>query len=224
MNVNNYAVAERIKEIRLSNGWTLEEMGKKLDTSKVSVYNWESGRNLPNKERLKAIAELGDMSVNELLYGSPRDYFFSVFPNDDIEDLDVAYELYLIQYKDEPYQSKETILNFYENTALPISKEIDKKVNESFIFGYSYSAYILIGLLRENIKENDIDEKNKRLLDLAISELDFSFEAFSKAHGLEKQDYKWALERLDVINDENNNILDFDVMELYDYIVSDMDE
>lgn len=69
MKVNLEDVAKRIKRIRLENGWTLEELGEKLDTSKVSVFSWESGRNLPNKMRIKMISDLANISVNELLYG-----------------------------------------------------------------------------------------------------------------------------------------------------------
>lgn len=34
-----------------------------------TVSNWETGKNLPNNERLKIIASLGDISIDELLYG-----------------------------------------------------------------------------------------------------------------------------------------------------------
>lgn len=88
--VNNNEVGSRIKNIRLTKGVTADEfgyeIGKKIDKetpkenapSQSLVSRWERGVNLPNKERLKAIAELGDMSVNELLYGSVEDYRFSI--------------------------------------------------------------------------------------------------------------------------------------------------
>jgi putative DNA-binding phage protein len=69
MNVNNRDVGQRIKQIRLTKGMTLEEFGKLFNASKGSVQGWESGRNLPNPERLRAIAKIGDTSVDELLYG-----------------------------------------------------------------------------------------------------------------------------------------------------------
>ena len=47
------ATGERIKDIRLELGETLEEFGDRFDTSKVTVFNWEKGRNLPNKSNLK---------------------------------------------------------------------------------------------------------------------------------------------------------------------------
>ena len=62
----------KIKQIRLEHGHTMEEFGKKFNTSKGTVNNWEKGRNKPNKENLKAIADLGNISVDELLYGSKK--------------------------------------------------------------------------------------------------------------------------------------------------------
>ena len=58
---------ERIKDIRLELGETLEEFGERFNTSKVTVFNWEKGRNLPNKSNLKKIAEIGGISVEELI-------------------------------------------------------------------------------------------------------------------------------------------------------------
>lgn len=62
-------LAQRINTIRLSLGMTMEEFGKKMDTSKGTVNNWEKGRNKPNKENLKIIATLGNITVDELLHG-----------------------------------------------------------------------------------------------------------------------------------------------------------
>lgn len=70
MEVNNIEVGNRIKSIRLDQGATMEEFGKAFNTSKGTVNNWEKGRNLPNKENLLKIAKLGNLSVEQLLYGS----------------------------------------------------------------------------------------------------------------------------------------------------------
>ena len=61
------ALGQRIKEIRINLGETMEEFGKRFNTSKGTVNNWEKGRNLPNKANLKSIADLADISVDELL-------------------------------------------------------------------------------------------------------------------------------------------------------------
>lgn len=69
--INKQNVGLRIKQIRLNKGYTLEAFGKLFDgATKGNVQQWEQGRSLPNKERIKAIAKFADMTVNELLYGS----------------------------------------------------------------------------------------------------------------------------------------------------------
>lgn len=74
MEVNLKEVGNRIKNIRISLGDSMESFGKKLDTSKAAVNNWEKGVNLPNNSRVKKIAELGHISVNELLLGPFETY------------------------------------------------------------------------------------------------------------------------------------------------------
>lgn len=103
MEANNKEVGFRVKNIRLQNGLTMEDFGKKLDTSKGTVNNWEKGRNLPNKENLKSIAELGNISVNELLYGNIKQYVYKVL-NNEISNYDDLYNKILeyllrVEYK-----------------------------------------------------------------------------------------------------------------------------
>ena len=59
---------ERIKDIRLELGETLEEFGKRFNppANRSLVSGWENGRYLPSPERLKVIAELGGLSVEQL--------------------------------------------------------------------------------------------------------------------------------------------------------------
>lgn len=75
MEVDKKAVGHRISLIRKRKGLTLEEFGKKTaDALKSNVSKWERGLSLPNNERLKIIADLGGVSVDELLYGDERHY------------------------------------------------------------------------------------------------------------------------------------------------------
>ncbi|HEM3633703.1 TPA: helix-turn-helix domain-containing protein [Streptococcus suis] len=83
---NNIQVGERIKQIRLSVGESMEKFGERFETSKGTVNNWEKGRNLPNKENLKKISELGQMTVNELLYGNVDNLIESILLNFDFYD------------------------------------------------------------------------------------------------------------------------------------------
>lgn len=75
-------VGHRIKEIRIKNGLSQREFAKRTNSTIPAISNWENGRNLPNKERLKAIAELGEISVDELLYGNIDRYIELVLKND----------------------------------------------------------------------------------------------------------------------------------------------
>lgn len=78
LKVNKRNVGLRIRQIRNSLNLTLEEFGKifssdvnnKLNAGKSNVSTWERGDSLPNKQRLEIIAKKGNMTVNELLYGS----------------------------------------------------------------------------------------------------------------------------------------------------------
>nr|DAQ82465.1 MAG TPA: helix-turn-helix domain protein [Caudoviricetes sp.] len=67
--INKPRVGVRIKDIRLEKGMSMEEFGKRFNTSKATVNNWEKGRNLPNKENLKIIADLAGITVQKLLEG-----------------------------------------------------------------------------------------------------------------------------------------------------------
>ena len=69
--VNKKEVGERIRRIRLEMGYSMTEFAKAIDTKAKSgtVSNWETGKNLPNNERLSNIAFQGQMSVDELLHG-----------------------------------------------------------------------------------------------------------------------------------------------------------
>lgn len=86
MQPNKKLVGKRIQAIRLEKGLTLDEFGKLIGASKSSISEWESGKHLPpaksiisrwekgamlpNSSRLERVAELGNITVNELLYGN----------------------------------------------------------------------------------------------------------------------------------------------------------
>ncbi|KAA9242799.1 MULTISPECIES: helix-turn-helix domain-containing protein [Aerococcus] len=63
------AVGHRIRQLRKSLGLNQTEFAKRINATLPAVSNWETGKNLPNNERLKAIADLGGITVEYLLYG-----------------------------------------------------------------------------------------------------------------------------------------------------------
>jgi transcriptional regulator with XRE-family HTH domain len=74
MSIDNKEVGIRIRNIRQSNGLSQSSFGEKVGNAHKSlVSKWERGENLPNNERINTIAELGNISVNELLHGDPVD-------------------------------------------------------------------------------------------------------------------------------------------------------
>lgn len=89
-------VGNRIKSIRKEKGLTMEQMGELIGgVKKSSINNWEKGQNLPNSQRLKKIAELGGISVNNLLYGSLDQFAYNVL----IKELDSDTPLRKVVYQ-----------------------------------------------------------------------------------------------------------------------------
>lgn len=66
--IKKQTIGQRIRNIRQELGMTLEEFGKLFNAGKSNVRKWEVGSSLPNPERLKAIAKIGDTTVGALLY------------------------------------------------------------------------------------------------------------------------------------------------------------
>ena len=64
------AVSDVLKELRVKNGLTQEEMAEKLFVTRQAVSRWENGETTPNIETLKLISRSFDISINALL-GSP---------------------------------------------------------------------------------------------------------------------------------------------------------
>ena len=79
--VNKLNTGLRIKQIRSNLGDTLEEFGKRIEADKSNILRWEQGKTLPNKQRLKAISVLGNISLNELIYGSIDEFLENNFSN-----------------------------------------------------------------------------------------------------------------------------------------------
>jgi len=70
----------RIRSIRESFGWKLEDFGELVfEASKGTVSNWENGVNIPSKKRLERIAILGKTDVNWILHGTLDEYVRRLF-------------------------------------------------------------------------------------------------------------------------------------------------
>lgn len=60
-------LAKRLKAARTAKRWTQEELGKKVNTTKGTISNYENGHSTPSNEMLLSLAAALDTSVDYLL-------------------------------------------------------------------------------------------------------------------------------------------------------------
>ena len=66
------SVGENIKKTRNKIGITQEELAEKINVTRQAVSNWENGKTEPDIETLTKIAQIFDISIDELVDGIPR--------------------------------------------------------------------------------------------------------------------------------------------------------
>ena len=67
---DKFIVGQRIKELRLKTGLTLDELGNLLGTSKSIISRWENGISLPSPNKLKKITETLGVTLEQLFDGT----------------------------------------------------------------------------------------------------------------------------------------------------------
>ena len=70
-----------LKNIRVKNKLTQDEMAERLSVTRQAVSRWENGDSTPNIETLKQISIAFDVSINTLL-GSPRKLICQCSPDE----------------------------------------------------------------------------------------------------------------------------------------------
>jgi len=65
-------VSNSIKKLREERGMTQDELAEKLNVTRQAVSNWETGKTQPDIETLTKLAEIFDVSVERIIYGSER--------------------------------------------------------------------------------------------------------------------------------------------------------
>lgn len=102
--IDKKAVGKRIFNIRSSLNLTLEQFGKidNLNASKSIVLRWENGTSLPNRARLEVIAKIGNITLNELLYGDTE------------KDIEELYEGLIRLPKDEIINLMERVAEYFK--------------------------------------------------------------------------------------------------------------
>lgn len=73
-------ISKRIQQIRLDKHLNMSELADMVNlkvggkAQSGTVSNWEHGKNLPNKKRLQAISEIGQISYLDLVFGDLDTY------------------------------------------------------------------------------------------------------------------------------------------------------
>ena len=67
--IDKQKVGKRIQAIRFAKGMDQKQFSDSIHATVSALSNWENGNNLPNKARLKNIADLAGITVQKLLEG-----------------------------------------------------------------------------------------------------------------------------------------------------------
>lgn len=62
-----------LKRMRTEKGWSQTELARRLNVSKQAVSKWETGNAMPDMLLMPKIAELFNVSINELMTGKPHE-------------------------------------------------------------------------------------------------------------------------------------------------------
>ena len=76
-----YMLNERLKNLRLAKGLTLQQVGDVFGISKASISSWESGRSHPDHKKLEKLAELLGTTVQFLVAGNVDHTIVTTFSN-----------------------------------------------------------------------------------------------------------------------------------------------
>jgi DNA-binding helix-turn-helix protein len=226
--VDKSKVGSRIFDIRQSMNLTLEEFGNLFQAGKSNVQKWEIGSSLPTRERLDKIAKKGNMTVNELLYGS-----IDEFLENNLDTLVKNNEFLTL-----PDTEQDNFINFLKNTSEVNVKDIEKFISNFDILLEKFIREVIL----VNI-ENNIDVlKSKKELAIKFLNQDGWFNSannnlLKKLHNLllskafliapeseyEKFDnYKVLLSILELPNNDENIELKLFVYDMFHILLSNI--
>lgn len=166
--VNKGELGKRIKKIRADLGETAEVFGKhfKPNANRSLVSAWENGRYVPSPERLKKIAELGEMSVDELLYGDYKIFVYNTL----YSELAQKGELFLLIV--EYLQKEDHLLN--KNANLINRKEIYEIRSKLFLEDIIEDIFKVVNTpkMQEDFINNQ-EEAVRIIVDFAVTYVDY---------------------------------------------------
>ncbi|MFI3235148.1 helix-turn-helix domain-containing protein [Streptococcus suis] len=130
---NTIMVGLRIQSIRKKLGETMETFGERFQVGKGTVNNWEKGRSIPKKPTLLKISQAGNISIDELLYGSKEEYIDYLFSNK-LDEILSEYEkidkkqLNKVIFEEKDLLLKKDLTNWSYNRILKNIDKIFKKI------------------------------------------------------------------------------------------------
>ncbi len=136
----------RLRQLRLENNMTQEDLSKKLNVSRATVGRYETDERFPDKDILKNIADIFNVSIDYLLERTN-------LRNHDFISKESFYELYddINDYRviEDEIKNKLVLENIISEEDL-IPKEMVKN-----IILYGIEAAIKIHLLENKLKDNE---------------------------------------------------------------------
>lgn len=123
-------IGEKIKQYRLANGWTQQELGTKIGISKNAIGNYEKGFRSPKKNTMFDLANAFNVSIDDLFPPIQKDTPPTTSPIQSIYDQLAP-----------PRQGK--VLTYAESQLKEQKNEEETKINEvsEVIQLYSYDYY-----------------------------------------------------------------------------------
>lgn len=61
----------KIKDFRIKRGWTLSELGKRLNVAGNTVWRWEAGLSSPSVDSYRTMASVFECKVDDLFDENP---------------------------------------------------------------------------------------------------------------------------------------------------------
>lgn len=125
---------QRIKKIRKELKLTQVDFGilvsKNKSMDRKTVYDWEIGKFCPNDESLKKIAKIGNISIEELLFGSFDSYILGLILNSDtlIQNEFSSTDLSLYDYL--KFSNRPVTASLFKNLDIEKKKDISYKTLE----------------------------------------------------------------------------------------------
>lgn len=179
-------LANKIRSIRFSLGETMEEFGARFNTSKATINNWEKGRNKPNKNNLLIIANLGGLSVEELIMGNKQIYFkkrlkerILHYINHPIDEFRDEFGTFLEQYQDEIFSrilNEASKISIDDLSYIDIEDFIEDEINDIILFTPKSTSQSLENISR---RISQIASEYKKALDDS-SKLNFKIDELDK--------------------------------------------